>query len=184
MTVLEFCERFKKKNDTEKVTYANSVIKTKYVPYLSKMLLCKEMAKKSLAVNDKGITYIDMSINKINFIATIIALYTTLEYTKNENNVPETAKGYDALRESKAIDAIMESIGEDIQELLNVNQTCIDAVYSENCSMEAFIAKQFEKVAFIFSGMTSDVLAKIGEEMSRMDADTLSQIKNKLEVLK
>lgn len=163
LTVKQFCERYKNlKSDEAKKRYVESIIKRTYAPYMEKMMLCKQMAEKSVRITPQGSGYLDMCANQLNFTGVIIVLYTTLTYDKNEDGKPDVAGCYDALNESKTIDNILSLIGSDLDELLVINKSCLDAAYAEYCSSEVFWSRQFDKIGVFmgaFEGMMSEVIS-------------------------
>lgn len=165
MNVIEFCDEYNKRNEQMQATFVKSIIKRRYVPIMEKMTMCRVMAEKSIMKNENGISSLNTIINKLDFVSGIIMLYTNLEYTKNTDGNAEIAKCYDALCESGALNKIMDEIGPDIEELLLVNKDCLDNIFNENCSTEAFVAKQVDKFSLIISGLKNVVIETIKEEL-------------------
>lgn len=154
LTVKQFCEHFEKLNSEDaKQRYVKSVIRRTYAPFVEKMMLCKQMAEKSVRITDQGVGYVDMCANKLNIIGVIIGLYTTLTYDKDKEGKPDVAGCYDALQKSKSLESFISIIGEDITELMSVNGTCLDSINAEFCSLQAFVSRLTEKMEFVSNGL-------------------------------
>lgn len=154
LTVKQFCEHFEKLNsDDAKQRYVKSVIRRTYAPFVEKMALCKQMAEKSVRITDQGVGYVDMCANKLNIIGVIIGLYTTLTYDKDKEGKPDVAGCYDALYRTGTMDAILNCIEADVNELMTINGTCLDSINAEFCSVQSYIARQIEKMSFIMGAL-------------------------------
>ena len=163
---------------TTKEGYLKSIIKRTYCPVLEKKVILEMMAEKS--ANEDGIKYIDLFTNRINFIATIISLYTTLVPEKTEDNKPKTFEMYDLLVENDILNKILELIGErEITELTNINGVILDNWHMKHSSTEAYIANLVDSVSQkigITAGAGMDKLAdvlsdevKMGKVMGAID---------------
>ena len=128
-------------NDQLKDKYVKGHIKTTYVPILQKKLILEMMNEK--AVVETPIKYIDMMVSKLNVVMAILVLYTDLEPDKQTNEdgttTPLTWEAYDALKSSGLYGKILDAIGEDLNELMSVQDQILNSWHMANTSTEAYV---------------------------------------------
>ena len=125
ISITKFVEGYNKlANEQLKDKYVKEHIKTTYVPILQKKLILEMMNTK--AVVETPIKHIDMMVSKLNVVMAILVLYTDLEPDKQTNEdgttTPLTWDAYDTLKSSGLYEKILEAIGEDLNELMAVQQ--------------------------------------------------------------
>lgn len=155
MLVSEFVNGYKNlnKEDLQKDWCQKHLVKT-YASIVAKNALLRSFIDASVKKNDKGIYYIDMVANKINFTYAIICLYTDLELDVvidkdkdgNETSRHDIITTYDLFQENEIIDVFCNLIGDrEINELLMVNEKLLDTWHEEHSSTRAYVADMIEK---------------------------------------
>lgn len=136
MTVKEFVEKYTKANDIEKNKLMKEINIKTYIPYAEKVVHSETVLNQS-AHRVGGMLQSKSALRFLLFASSIIKLYTDIEINKISPN-----EDYDLLKESGAIDEIMNRIGLDIEEFTTVfNMTWDDMLYNEN-NWRAFFAIQ------------------------------------------
>ena len=163
--VSDFIQQYNKLTDESlKNKKIKSIIKRTYCPILEKKLILDLMLTKS--INEGSVKYIDLFVNRINFIAAIISLYTTLLPEKDENEIPKTYEMYDLLVENDILNKILENIGEkEIAELTSINGVVMDNWYAVNKSTEAYVNNFIETASRRFVISIELILDKLTETL-------------------
>ena len=175
--ITDFIEQYNKLSDEKlKDRKIKGIIKRTYCPILEKKLILDLMLKKS--INEEGIKHIDLFVNRINFVAVIISLYTTLLPEKNEDGTPKTYEMYDLLVENDILNKILEIIGEkEITELTSINGVVMDNWYASNTSTEAYVSNLLETASRKFGVYIGAGLEKmadaLGDEVKMQRATNL-----------
>ena len=164
--ITEFVKQYNElTDDKSKDRKIKSIIKRTYCPILEKKIILDLMLSKS--INEEGIKRIDLFVNRINFIAAIISLYTTLLPEKDENEIPKTYEMYDLLVENDILNKILENIGErEITELTSINGVVMDNWYAANTSTEAYISNLLETASRKFGVYIGVGLEKMADALS------------------
>lgn len=142
ISISKFIESYNKfTNDQLKRAYVREHIKTTYAPILSKKLILETMLQKSVV--ETPVKHIDMTVSKLNFVMAILILYTNIEPDKRENEdgttTPLTWEAYDTLKSSGLYGEIMGAIGEDLTELVSVQEQVLESWQIANTSIEAYL---------------------------------------------
>lgn len=175
ISVSKFVEDYKSlSNEQLRDKYIKSHIKTTYAPILQKKLILEMMNEK--AVIETPVKHIDMTVSKLNFIMAILVLYTDIEPDKQINEdgttTPLTWDTYDLLKSSGLYGKILDAIGEDLNELVLVNEQIIDSWQVANVSTEAYINNLVETASRRF-GISIELLlgevTKIIEDEKKMN---------------
>lgn len=173
--VSKFVENFNKlKDDANKQALVKKHVVTHYAPILHKMNVLNIMVDGCVKQGKAG-KYIDMIQSKMTFISAILVLYTDLNVdkvtTSEGKEVPDVWTAYDQLKESGALDMILNEIGSDLEELISVQDQVLGTWHNENASVSAFLSDLVEKVSMIFSaglgkelGSLTDMLATGSDE--------------------
>ena len=163
--VSDFIEQYNKLTDEGlKNKKIKSIIKRTYCPILEKKLILDLMLTKS--INEGSVKYIDLFVNRINFIAAIISLYTTLLPEKDENEISKTYEMYDLLVENDILNKILENIGEkEIAELTSINGVVMDNWYAVNKSTEAYVNNFIETASRKFGAYLGVGLEKMADAL-------------------
>jgi hypothetical protein len=141
ISVQEFVDKYKACDFLDKNTYVCSIINRYYVPVLEKKLVLETLLNKCVVKGDNGVMYIDMFLNKINLFTAIMILYTDLNVIKNDSNLSNTFSDYDLLEENGLITLITDSIGNDINNLIEINNILIEQWNQSYSSTAAFIGR-------------------------------------------
>ena len=154
-SITKFVDTYKKAtNETTKQSMVKKHVVSHYAPFLSKLNILQMMCEKSVKEGKSG-SYIDMSTSKLNFIVAIIVLYTDLEVDKEVDpegkEISKSWEAYDLLKESGALDAILNEIGSDLEELISVQDQVLTTWHNEHSSIQAYVSSLVEKVSMIFS---------------------------------
>lgn len=175
--VTEFVKQYKELTDDNlKDRKIKSIIRRTYCPILEKKIILDLMLSKS--INEEGSKHIDLFVNRINFIAAIISLYTTLLPEKDENGTSKTYEMYDLLVENDILNKILENIGEkEIAELTSINGIVMDNWYGANKSTEAYVSNLIETVSRkfgVYIGVGLEKMADaLGDEVKMQRATNL-----------
>lgn len=173
ITVSKFVEGFERLTTDElKSKYVKKHITTTYAPILSKLNILQLMNEKSVVKGD--IEYINLTLSKINLIMGVLALYTDITPDKDEEGKSKGFDAYDKLKSSGALTYIYDGIGSDLDELVSVQGQVMDTWHNANCSIEAFIAKQVNRFAGLFGGLTGATVEKLINIVS--DEDKMNKI--------
>jgi hypothetical protein len=165
----------KKYNDVKsvdlKAKQIQGIIKRTYCPILEKKITLDLMLKKSVVEDD--IPHIDIFVNKLNFYAAIISLYTYIVPEKDENDVPKSYEMYDLLINNNIMFAILEEIGErELSELNSVNGLLLDTWHMKHSSTEAYVTNLIETASQKFgayAGFGMDKLADVLSDEKKMN---------------
>ena len=167
--VSKFVDDFKKlSNDANKQAMVKKHVVTHYAPILHKINVLQIMMD-GCVKNGKSGRYIDMMASKLNFIGAVLVLYTDFEVDKTTNNGKEVANiwgAYDQLKESGALDMIVNEIGSDIEELLSVQDQILSTWHNENASVAAYVSDLVEKISMIFSTALGKELGSITDALN------------------
>lgn len=149
-------------NEKLKNDYIASIMKRSYCPILEKKSVLDLMLEKSLTGEENKT--IDLFVNKLNFYAAIILLYTYIIPDKDEKGVPKSYEMYDLLMEHNLMNSILEHIGErEIGELTSINGLLLDNWYANNTSTKAYVNEVVNTASRRF-GIAGDlILEKLTE---------------------
>ena len=174
ITVTEFVKGYKRLTSSELVNkYVASHITTTYAPLLTKKEVLTLMCEKSVV--DDDIKYIDMIVNKLNLIMTILALYTDIVVEKDEKGKVLSWQAYDELKSCGALDIIISNIGSDIDELLVIQKEVLDTWHIKNDSTEAYIKQLIDfasRKLGIYAGAGMDKLSEVLSDETKMKKAT------------
>ena len=149
-------------NDNLKNNLIKSIIKRTYCPVIEKRMILNLMLEKS--VTKDNTPYIDMFVNKLNFYAAVISLYTYIVPNKDENDKPKSYEMYDLLMENNLINPILEEIGEkEVVELTSINGLLLDTWHMKNSSPEAYVANLVETASQRFGIVAGTGMEKLTE---------------------
>ena len=160
LSISKFVEGYNKlTNDQLKDKYIKEHIKTTYAPILQKKLILEMMNSK--AVVETPVRHIDMMVSKLNFVMAILVLYTDLEPDKKTNEdgttIPLTWEAYDALKHSGLYGNLLNAIGDDLNELMYVQDQILDSWHMSNTSTEAYVNNLIDTASRRF-GISIDLL--------------------------
>ena len=163
--VTEFVKQYKELTDDKlKDRKIKSVIRRTYCPILEKKIILDLMLSKS--INEEGSKYIDLFVNRINFVAAIISLYTNLLPEKDDDGIARTYEMYDLLVENGILNRILENIGErEISELTSINDVVMDNWYASNTSTEAYVSNLLETASRKFGVYIGAGLEKMADAL-------------------
>ena len=178
--VSKFVEGYKKlTSDPMRDRYVKEHIKTTYAPILSKKLVLEMMNEK--AVVETPTKHVDMMVSKLNVVMAILMLYTDLEPDKKENEdgttTPLTWDTYDLLKSTGLYEIILNAIGEDLNELMMVQEQVLNSWHVANTSTEAYVNNLVETASRRFGisiEMLLDKLNEILEDETKMNKIMLS----------
>ena len=101
-----------------------------------------------------------MVFNQIAYFYAVITLYTDLEPEKNEKGELDIIGLYDICKQNKISNLILNTIGDDLEELNFINEQVLKTWELQNSSTRAFINNTLKD----FSGL-SDAFSKKLEEI-------------------
>lgn len=171
--IIDFVKKYKTLTSEKlRSDYIASVMKSNYCPILKKRFMLDLMLEKSINEEDNRKT-IDMFVNKLNFYATIISLYTYIVPEKDEEGKPKSYEMYDLLMENDLMNPILERVGErEIGELTSINGLLLDNWYTKNNSTEAYVTSLAETASHKFgvaAGVAMDKLADVLADEKKMN---------------
>lgn len=185
ITVSDFAKRYKAlTNDQLKDKYIKEHVKTTYAPILNKINILKLMNEKSV-VDDASGKYIDMAVSKLNLVMAILVLYTDIEPDKSEDGKVLSWESYDILKSTGLYGKILNTIGEDLEELMSIQSNVMDTWYNKNCSTQAYITNLVEYASHkigLVAGVGAEKLAEVlGDEIKmKRVASTLDKVLKKI----
>lgn len=173
--VSKFVEDFNKLvNDVNKQALVKKHVSTHYAPILKKRNVL-EITMNGCIGNGKAGQYIDMFASKLNFIGSILILYTDLTPDKIINDegkeIPNIWGAYDLLKESGAYSMLLNEIGADLEELISVQEQILGTWHNENASAASYISNVVEKVSMILSTAIGKELGSITEVFNGLSAE-------------
>ena len=171
--ITDFVKKYKTLTSEKlKSDYIASIMKCNYCPVLKKRYMLNLMLEKSIDEDNNRKT-VDMFLNKLNFYATIISLYTYIVPEKDENSTPKSYEMYDLLIENNLMNPILELVGErEIGELTSINGLLLDNWYAKNNSTEAYVNGLVETASHKFgvtAGAAMDKLADVLADEKKMN---------------
>lgn len=174
ISISNFVEGYNKlANEQLKDKYVKGHIKTTYVPILQKKLILEMMNEK--AIVETPVKHIDMMVSKLNVVMAILVLYTDIEPDKQINEdstaTPLTWEAYDALKSSGLYGEILDAIGEDLNELMSVQDQVLNSWHMANTSTEAFVSNIIDTASRRF-GISIDLLLDKLTDILEDDAKT------------
>ena len=174
ISISKFVERYNKLTNAQlKEKYIKEHIKNTYVPILQKKLILETMNSKS--VIESPVKHIDLMVSKLNVVMAVLILYTDLEPDKQTNEdgttTPLTWDAYDALKSSGLYEKILEAIGEDLNELMTVQDQVLNSWHMANKSTEAYVNNFIDTVSRRF-GISVELLLDKLTEILEDDAKT------------
>lgn len=142
ITISEFIKKYNSFNsETAKQNYLKGFLKENYAPLINKQTVLQLSLDRSIIKKD-GILYINMLTNKINFIMSIMVLYTNIIAEKDSDGKTKTYEFYDLVLKNGILEKIYEYIGKaELEELVNVNKMLIDTFHEENSTFAAYASR-------------------------------------------
>ena len=166
ITVQEFINIYnKKKSDQEKQDYIKSLVKIKYMPFVTKMTLAEKIIENSYwdNIEKKDVVKINSPIRHILHVYTIINNYT---YVKIDNK--NLADEYDALNKEGLATEFIRAIGDDVAEFTAIEEMTAQDFMTNHYGTQAFIQSQVTRL--------SDVLKEVGTALSPVITDALKDV--------
>ena len=168
ISISKFAEGYKKLTSEQlKDRYIKEHIKTTYAPILQKKLILEMMNSK--AVVEAPVKYIDMTVSKLNVVMAILVLYTDIEPDKKENEdgttAPLTWEAYDILKSTGLYEKLLNAIGEDLNELMSVQDQILSSWSMANTSTEAYVNNLINTASRRFGIAGELLLGKIIETL-------------------
>ena len=166
ISISKFAEGYKKLTSEQlKDRYIKEHIKTTYAPILQKKLILEMMNSK--AVVETPVKYIDMTVSKLNVVMAILVLYTDIEPDKKENEdgttAPLTWEAYDILKSTGLYEKLLNAIGEDLNELMSVQDQILSSWSMANTSTEAYVNNLINTASRRFGIAGELILEKLTE---------------------
>ena len=160
VSISKFVDGYNKlTNQQLKDKYIKEHIKNTYAPILQKKLILEMMHEKSVV--EFPVKHIDMLVSKLNVVMAILVLYTDLEPDKQTNEdgttTPLTWDAYDVLKSSGLYGVLLDAIGEDLNELMSVQDQILNSWHMTNTSTEAYIKNIVDTASRRF-GISVDLL--------------------------
>lgn len=164
ISISKFVEGYNKlATDQLKDKYIKEHIKITYAPILQKKLILEMMNEKSVV--ESPVKHIDMMVSKLNVVMSILVLYTDIEPDKQINEdgttTPLTWEAYDTLKSSGLYVKILDAIGEDLNELMSVQDQILNSWHMANTSTEAYVNNIIDTVSRRFGISIELVLDKL-----------------------
>lgn len=160
-------------NEQLKDKYVKEHIKTTYAPVLRKKLILEMMNEKSVV--ETTTKYIDMTVSKLNLVMAILVLYTDIEPDKKENDdgttTPLTWDAYDALKSTGLYRKILDAIGEDLEELMFIQDQILNTWHMKNTSTQAYVdnlVETFSRKFGVVAGVGMEKLTELLEDEVKM----------------
>lgn len=150
MLISEFVKDYQ--TSKQQNAYVKKQIKTNYVPYLSKIEISKNIVKSSMYkdVNGKDTFVINSPLRYNLFVQSVIDLYTNLEWDKRDDGTRDIVRDFDLLEEHGLVEAVFNTIGNDIQKFTTVLNMVVDDEMDLNRSMVAFLETKYEALSMFF----------------------------------
>ena len=143
MLVTEFIEQLNKINEagasSAREKFIADRIKRKYVPVLEKTAKLKVVLESSISNKAGEVPYIDMVVNKINYVCSVIEMYTDIEAEKTSEGNVDLLGLYDILKGTGLDKELYERIGDDLNELAFFNEQMLDTWHLKNSSAKSLI---------------------------------------------
>ena len=158
MFISEFVAKY---NETkQKNAFLNKHIKTHYINYETKISLAQNIVNISMykEINGKKTFIINSPIRYMLFVQALIDYYTDLEWDKgvdeNGNEVLDVSKGFNALEQSGAVEALIATIGDDVTKFTTVLNMVVDDEIDARRSIVPFIETKIEAASIAFDTLS------------------------------
>lgn len=173
MLVSEFIKIWDEtKVETAKKKLVSDHIIRKYVPVSEKRARLQLCLNSSIVKDENDLEYIDMMINKINIFYAVIKFYTDISADKDKEDKSDIIGMYDEFCQ-RGIDKIfIDSVGNDINELIFVNEQLLDTWHLKNSSTKGYVNDLIFKITSVINGLSGDL------KESMQDIDFNELIKN------
>ena len=162
----------------------SDIVVRHYAPFLQKKTMLEIALYKSI-VEVNGVKYIDSAISYVNFITTVLLLYTNFNVVHKSiegTNERTSYDDYDDLQSRGLISYLMEVIGEHEIKELNVIQNMLRDDYNQaNLSTQGFINNQIGRVGGILDKVTGNGIEKLTEAFENLDEKKVEKFVGKLE---
>lgn len=175
-SIRDFVKSFSAVTDEKtKDKMVDAVIYRKYVPFLQKEIMLLAMQNNSIREVD-GIKQVDSLVRYINFITAILSLYTNLKVKVDGDNGYNGFEAYDMLKESGALGAIINKIGEaEYTELKTMEDMIYEDMDRQQYSTEAYLGKQITRFGNLIGMSMSEAIDKLLELYNNTSPEDIKQ---------
>lgn len=178
-TIKEFCDAYASKifmntknGVDERVEWLKKELEIKtYVPFAEKRELCKMVLDSCCTKDSGGFIKMDSVSRYIIFTMSVIAKYTNLEFSSDENEEYDALDEYDMLCENRLLDIILALLGDEYAACNNLLNMMLDDIITNNNTVTAVFNSALDKV----SGSIDNLLSALSEKVEEAEFD-LSQI--------
>lgn len=177
MKIVEFIKNYnegKIKNLKEALEVKN------YLPFAQKYELCASVLDVCNDIDEKTGTVIIDSINRhTTFTITILAAYTNLEFSLDEDAEVSSIDEYDMLCESKTLKPIVELFGDEYTECENMLATMQNDLIANHNTLHNLVgnvAKQLLGIVEPLGNVLKDKLDSFNLDVSQDNIDKLAKI--------
>lgn len=188
LTVEQFAARYTAaKTKAEKNKVVDSVITRTYVPFMEKVTSVQILLESAFDDRD-GLKIPNEFCIHLNFQLLILTLYTNLEITQEKSTDGENSdlddktalsRAYDVLQSCDLWTVLIERIGIDYYELLNIKE-----MYLKNISVENEMTVQFAKQISRFGNLIGSAFKPLADqllgEVDQLNAADKAELKSLL----
>lgn len=135
-------------------TFVNKHIKTRYVPYATKIDMSKSIIKFCMykEINNKKVFVPNSPQRYCLFVQAIIDLYTDLEWDTtilDGEELRDISRDFDLLESNGLVEVLFSIIGEDISKFTTVLNMVLDDEVSTNHSVVSFLETKLETLSIM-----------------------------------
>lgn len=139
-------------------TFVKKHIKTRYVPYATKIDISKSIIKFCMykEINNKKVFVPNSPQRYCLFVQAIIDLYTDLEWDTtilDGEELRDISRDFDLLECNGLVEVLLSIIGEDISKFTTVLNMVLDDEVSTNHSIVSFLETKMETLSMAFDSM-------------------------------
>ena len=184
MKINEFIEGYKKLQNKSVAGVSKMIEAKTYIPVLRKKYLADLVYNASTTI-ENNVVKVDSLSKYIIFTMLMIAEYTNLEFTVDENGMAtaEAINEYDALCANDLLNVIIECFENDYARANEVlNYVFKDNLASSN-NVEAVIGRVSDSLLYMIDGLVEVLKNKVEDfnlDLSDIDTDSVTNILNML----
>lgn len=168
-TVKEFVDKYNAiHNEQTKMKMIESLNIKKYIPFAAKNAVAKGLMLK-IPMNE-GVPISDTPARCLSFAISVCSLYTDLILDANNN-----AADYDLLMSSGVLNEIINYIGSDYEEYLNIYNSVWADLVTNSTNTKIYISNQISKVGTL----CNEGLLALAQKIEKIDMDKFAKTVDK-----
>ncbi len=182
-TVKDFVKKYNnEKSEEAKIDFVKSVINTKYIPYETKVTICKKIIESSYYIKTE-INGIEVRKLQVNSPAQYMnyCLWLVKQYTNIEIDFKRSLEEFNELNKIGLFDVIATFIPErEYKELRMILEMTENDILRNEYETHAFISKQVERFGELIGVTMKPAIEQLIKTVENIDENKIEEIINKL----